>query len=231
MNFVKCSVALILISILLVIPAACEKAEVSSTPENVMVTLPAPLVDSDISIEEALLQRRTVRSYSQGALTLAQVGQILWSAQGITSSEGKRTAPSAGALYPIKVYVVIGDVEGLPPGVYLYVPASHSLVKTLDGDSRNALARTSQSEVKEAPADIVITAVYNEIMKHYGDRSYRYVHMEAGHVSQNIYLQAVSLEMGTVAIGAFDDNIVRKVLGLSPEEEPLYIMPVGKVGN
>jgi SagB-type dehydrogenase family enzyme len=231
MNLVKFSAALILIMLLLITPAACEKAGASSAPENVTISLPAPSGDSDTSIEEALLQRRSVRNYREGALTLAQVGQILWAAQGINDAGGKRTAPSAGAIYPLTVYVVIGSVEGITPGVYRYIPASHSLDKKLDGDLREALSKTSQSTVKNAPVNVVIAAVYDQIKKQYGDRGIKFTYLEAGHAAQNICLQVVALKLGTVTLGYFDDTQVKKTLGLSDNEEPLYIMPVGRTAN
>ncbi len=216
------------------LPGGCGAGDrVSPAGENGSIALPEPAYDSGISVEKALLERRSIRDYSQGALTLKQVGQLLWAAQGVTDSDGKRTAPSAGALYPLEVYAVIGNVEGVAPGVYKYRPDSHTMVKVLDGDRRKALSQAAlnQGSVSQGAIDIIITAVYERTTGKYGERGMRYVHMEAGHAAQNIYLQAVALKLGTVTIGAFDDDSVKRVLGLPDNEESLYIMPVGKTGD
>jgi len=199
---------------------------------NSSIALPEPVYESDTSIEEALLARRSIRNYREGALTLQELGQLLWAAQGITDPSGKRTAPSAGALYPLEVYVVVGDVEGLEAGVYKYRPEPHDLVKTLDGDRRKDLTRVAlnQQYITQGAIDIVITAVYERVTRKYGDRGVMYTHIEAGHAAQNICLQVASLNLGTVTIGAFENDGVKRVLGLPADEEPLYIMPVGRTG-
>ncbi len=142
-----------------------------------------------------------------------------------------RAAPSAGATYPLEVYAVVknGGVEGLDAGVYHYQPEDHSLGLLRNGDLSEELASAclGQGWVREAPLNIVITAVYARTTRRYGTRGERYVHMEVGHVGQNIYLQATAMGLGTVAVGAFYDDEVRKVLGVSEEERPLYVMPVG----
>jgi SagB-type dehydrogenase family enzyme len=197
------------------------------------IVLPEPAHDSDVSLEQALLERRSVRTFKEGALTLKQLAQLLWAAQGITDPSGKRTAPSAGALYPLEVYAVVGNVEGVPPGIYKYKPDSHTLVKVLDGDQRVALSQAAmgQPSVSQGAVDIVITAVYERITSKYGERGIRFVHLEAGHAAQNVCLQVVALKLGTVTTGAFDDDAVKKVLGISGNETPLYIMPVGRTGD
>jgi len=192
--------------------------------------LPEPRYDSDISVEEALSKRRSVREYADGYLTLQEVSQLLWAAQGITDPQGLRTAPSAGALYPLEVYLVAGDVDGLTPGVYKYRPAGHEILRVLDGDERVELARATsgQASVRDAAIDIVITAVYERTTVKYGERGVRYVHLEAGHTAQNICLQATALNLGLVTVGAFSDEQVKNVLNLPEEEQPLYIIPVGR---
>jgi len=183
-----------------------------------------------MSLEQALLARRSVRSFSNGALTLNELGQLLWAAQGITDSGGGRTAPSAGALYPLEIYVVAGNVDGLADGIYKYTPDSHSLLRVLDGDFRQALSQAamSQSSVRQGAAAIVIMAVYARVTSKYGERGTRFVHLEAGHAAQNVCLEVVALKLGTVTVGAFDDDDVKKVVGAAPDEEPLYILPVGR---
>jgi len=181
-----------------------------------------------ISVEETISKRRSVRGYKDEPLSLKEVSQLLWSASGITANWGARTAPSAGALYPLEIYLVAGRVENLKPGIYRYNPQAHSLVKIVEGDKRFALFSASlfQAPIKNAPISLVICAQYERTTRKYGERGKRYVHIEVGHVGQNIYLQAESLGLGTVAIGAFMDEPVKKVLNI--KEEPLYIMPVGR---
>jgi len=195
------------------------------------IPLPTPRFDSDTSVEEALVQRRSRRSFAPLPLSLEEVAQILWAACGVTDqSRGFRTAPSAGALYPLEVYLVVGSVESLSPGVYRYLPEAHALVKVFEGDKRRELFEVGlfQRSILEAPAVLVFTAVYERTTRKYGERGIRYVHMEVGHAAQNVYLQAETLRLGTVVIGAFQDEGVRKALRLPSGEHPLYLMPVGK---
>lgn len=191
--------------------------------------LPEVNYTSKTSVEEALSKRRSIRDYKDEPLKLTELSQLLWSSQGITSDWGGRTAPSAGAKYPLEIFAVVGKVEKLDPAVYRYIPNEHSLIKVKEEDQRNALFSASlhQSPVKEAPVVIVVTAIYQRTMQKYGERGIRYVHIEVGHVCQDIYLQAESLNLGIVEIGAFEDEKVKKVLNLK-DEEPLAIMPVGK---
>ncbi|MBC7237377.1 MAG: SagB/ThcOx family dehydrogenase [Chloroflexi bacterium] len=194
-----------------------------------LVLLPEPHVMGKISLEEALSARRSIRDYADDPLSLAELAQLLWAAQGITDPRGYRTAPSAGATYPLELYVVVGRVEGLAAGIYHYLPDGHALARVASGDRRAALAGVAlgQSWIEEAPVDLVLAAVYERTMQRYGARGRQYVHMEAGHAAQNVYLQAVTLNLGTVVVGAFHDEGVRDVLGLPKEQQPLYIMPVG----
>jgi SagB-type dehydrogenase family enzyme len=196
-----------------------------------MIKLPEIVQESDTSIEKALLKRRSVRSYKDSPLTLAEVSQLLWAAQGITSPRGLRTAPSAGALYPLEIYVIAGNVNDLPDGIYNYRPLKHELVTIVKGDKRNELcnAARGQSSIRTAAAVIVFSAVYERITMKYGNRGIKYVHIETGHAAQNVFLQAVSLNLGTVVIGAFFDDVVTEVLTMPDGEQPLYIMPVGRM--
>ena len=194
-----------------------------------IISLPEPRHSSGTSVEEALLKRRSVRSYRAEPLTLAQLSQLLWAAQGITTPRGFRTAPSAGALYPLEVYVVVGNVSGLESGVYRYRPEHHDLTLVALGDKRAALAAAALGQVwiRRAPIDIVFSAVYERTTKKYGLRGAQYVHMEVGHAAENVYLQAVALNLGTCVIGAFYDGGVQKVIQMPDSEQPLYIMSVG----
>ncbi len=193
------------------------------------IILPQPRYDSKVSVEEALSNRRSIRSYKDQPITLKELSQLLWAAQGITEKLGGRTAPSAGAKYPLEVFVVVGKVEGLEQGIYRYDPEDHSVIGFKRGDLRENLTKAAigQPCIKNAPVDIVVTGVYSRTMEKYGERANRYVHMEVGHACQNIYLQAEALNLGTVVIGSFHDNDVAELLKLK-EEKPLAIMPVGK---
>jgi SagB-type dehydrogenase family enzyme len=202
----------------------------STTPPSDALPLPEPAYDGDVSVEAALRERRSVRDYAARPLTLAEVGQLLWAAQGITGDNQRyRTAPSAGALYPLELYVVAGDVRDLDPGVYRYRPAGHALEPIAGGDVRPALAGAAleQTWVEEGAVVLVVAGVYERTTQKYGERGRQYVHMEAGHAAQNVYLQAAALELGTVAVGAFRDDEVQRVVGLAPDEVPLYLLPVG----
>jgi SagB-type dehydrogenase family enzyme len=236
-NFWICLVIVSIISI--TFAYGCGKAPTTSTPaytpsteqqENVM-KLPEPRYDSDVSLEESLLQRRSIRSYTGQPLALQEVSQLLWASQGITDPTGFRAAPSAGALYPLEIYVVVGDVQGLSSGVYHYEPEDHQLVKLMDGDKRAELASAAlgQSSVKEGAVDFVFTGVYERTTTKYGDRGIKYVHMEVGHAAQNLCLQATAMGLGAVTIGAFYDEQITGLLNLPEKEKPLYIIPVGKL--
>jgi SagB-type dehydrogenase family enzyme len=188
------------------------------------IALPTPLASGAMSLEEALARRRSVRDFAATPLTLTELGQLLWAAQGITSQDGRRTAPSAGALYPLELYAVTAEA------VYYYEPGGHRLSVHLAGDRRPELyaAALSQATVLEAPAVLVIAAVVERTERKYGaERSPRYVHLEAGHAAQNILLQAVALDLGAVPIGAFYDNQVQQALALPADHQPLYLIPAG----
>jgi SagB-type dehydrogenase family enzyme len=195
------------------------------------IVLPEPGRESEISVEEALWERRSVREYKDEPLTIADVSQMVWAAQGVTRKGGKRTAPSAGAKYPTELYVVSGDVEGLVAGVYKYVPDDHKLLRVAEGDKREELSEVAlgQESVRNGKAVLVITSVFERVTEKYGDKGVQYSYMEAGHVAQNVYLQAVALDLGTVSVGGFDVEGVIRVVGLADDERPMYLMPMGKV--
>ena len=196
-----------------------------------IIKLPEPRYKSKISLERALLKRRSIREYRNEPLSLAEISQLLWSAQGITDAKlGSRTAPSAGAMYPLEIYVVAGNIDGLAAGVYKHKPNEHELQRIAEGDKRDELYELAlgQSWIKDAPAVIIFCAVFERTTGKYGERGIRYVYMEAGHAAQNVYLQAVTLGLGTVTVGAFEDEGVKKLLQLGEKEQSLYLMPVGK---
>jgi SagB-type dehydrogenase family enzyme len=196
------------------------------------VRLPKARTESDVSLERTLLKRRSVRSYKNEPITLEELGQLLWAAQGITIThpEGLRTAPSAGALYPLELYVAAGRVEGLAQGVYRYDPHKHTLRPVAEGDLRAALsaAALGQDPVKKGAAVLVFSGVHRRTTIKYGGRGVRYVHIEVGHAAQNVCLQAEALGLGALTVGAFDDAKVHSLLKMGDGEEPLYLMPVGK---
>ncbi|HSR32447.1 MAG TPA: SagB/ThcOx family dehydrogenase [Anaerolineae bacterium] len=221
-------VVLVLVSGLL----ACDQNHASGTPRAEPATsipLPQPVLTGQTSLEELLARRRSVREFDNEPLTAADLGQLLWAAQGITNSRGFRTAPSAGALYPLELYVA--TVEG----VFHYDPHNHQLLVTSHSDARMDLyqAALSQEPVRQAPAVFIVTAIYERTAQKYGDeRTPRYVHLEAGHAAQNLLLEAVALGLGAVPIGAFYDEAIQKALGLPTDHTPLYLIPVGhKVGT
>ena len=197
-----------------------------------VMKLPEPKLVGDASLEKAIYHRRTMRSFDGKALTLKQCSQIFWAAQGITEPGGfKRAAPSAGALYPMDVYGVIGNncIEKLHAGVYHYTPAGHTLSLVQEGDKRKDVAEASlwQMWMAHAPLTLVITAEYSRIMVKYGQRGIRYAMIEAGHIGQNIFLQAAALGIAAGIVGAFEDQEIIRVLGIGKTHEPLLIMPVG----
>jgi SagB-type dehydrogenase family enzyme len=195
-----------------------------------LVALPQPIVDGRVSLEATLARRRSVRSFTDDALDLGAVSQLVWAAQGTAHAEGHRTTPSAGALYPLELYVVAGRVEGLTAGVYRYRPRRHQLERVTAGDQRDevAAAASSQPWVAEAPVIAVVTAVYERTTRKYGERGVQYVHVETGHAVQSLCLEAVALDLGTTMVGAFEDAQLKRALGLPPEHRPIAIVPVGR---
>ena len=204
------------------------------------IELPVPSLDGTESLEKVLSKRRSIRKYSEDSLSLSEISQILWAAQGITQKNEEtpsirlsehRTAPSAGALYPIELYIAVARVSGLSLGLYQYNPQQHAMIKVLVGDRRADISNAAlkQSAIKKAAVNIIITGVYNRTAKKYGKRAERYVQIESGAVCQNIYLQSYALGLGTVYIGAFKDDSLKATLNIPEEEYPLGIMPIGKI--
>ncbi|WP_048147809.1 SagB/ThcOx family dehydrogenase [Palaeococcus ferrophilus] len=190
------------------------------------IELPAPRLKGEMSLEEAINLRKSVRTYRNEPLTMIQLSQLLWAAYGM-NVWGKRTSPSAGACYPFEIYVVVSNVEGLNPGLYHYKGREHAIELVREGELSGPLAKAclDQEHIERAPVSIVVVAHYERTTRRYGERGYRYVHIDAGHMGQNIYLQATALGLGTVAVGAFRDEEVREVLNVPGD--PLYIFPVG----
>ena len=216
-----------LILAILVLPPICvmeRSALAQGKSGGETFKLPPPRHDSEVSIEKALLERRSIRSYQEEPLTLKDLSQILWAAQGITEPKrGLRAAPSPRAAYLLEVYVLPGDVTNLPMGLYRYQPEGHELIKIADGDKKAELFKAAgQAPIKNAPVALVIAGLSEKT------QNPAWMYLEAGHAAENVYLQSVSLKLGTVAMGGFKEDEVRKVLNLSEKERVLYIMPIGK---
>jgi SagB-type dehydrogenase family enzyme len=198
------------------------------------IALPSPSYKGTVSVEEALKARRTHRSFQSRPLTLKKFSQILWAAYGVTAQHyGSflKTAPSAGALYPLDIYGVVGEggVETLSPGVYHFRPENHAIELVKQGDLRAEVARQAlqQMWMAKAPLMLVITGEYNRSSIKYGPRGVTYTHIEAGHVGQNIFLQAEAIGLKAGIVGAFNNQQIIRAMGLSTSHDPLLIMPVG----
>jgi len=210
-------------------------------PEGPVIVLPQPRLSSDVSVEEAMQNRRSIRCYDDSPLTITEISQLLWSGYGLTYQVenppdflrgGLRTAPSAGALYPLELYLVVRNVTDLDPGIYWYKSETHELM-CIEGEDcweEFSSAGFDQLHFETAAAAIVYSAVFERCSEKYGDRGReRYVCMDLGHSAENVYLQAYALNIGTCAIGSFSDLALKQVIGMPRAEVPLYIMPLGKV--
>lgn len=224
---------LLLVATLLLFLISKDKNNFSTTMNSPQINLPSPSFKGNVSVEEALLKRRSIRNYTDQPLTLEQVSQLLWAAYGVTKKIGNvllKTAPSAGATYPLEIYVMVGNVVGLEPGIYKYNPENHTIKLHLSGDLRQQVTKAclSQTMISRAPISIIYAAVYERTTVRYGQRGReRYVPMDVGHSAQNVYLQATAMGLGTCAVGAFDDAELAAVVKLPDKEEPIYLMPVG----
>lgn len=205
-------------------------AQAVSTGEDDGLTLSAPSLAGPLPLEQALQRRRSRRGFRAEPLALADVAQFLWAAQGRTDDAGHRTAPSAGALYPLELSLVAGRVDGLAPGVYRYRPDEHALRRAGSGDRRAAVAACTRGQawVADAPCLLVIAAAPQRTRQRYGERADRFVALEAGAAAQNVGLQAAARGWATVLVGAFDEARLRDAVGLEGEREPLALMPIGR---
>lgn len=200
----------------------------SAAPPAATVELPKPELEGRLTLEQALAARRSTREFAPGELALAEVAQLMWAAQGITGERGKRTAPSARAVYPLEVYVVANRVGGLEPGPYRYDPQAHALV-AVAGEGRDAVAAATarQAFVAEAPLVVIVAGDSVLAAENFGARAERWTAMETGFVVQDVYLQATALGLGTVMVGGFLDAPLRAV-GLRSGRVPYAVMPVGR---
>ena len=189
------------------------------------IKLPLPILDGTLSVEKALSERRSVRVYKPEALSMAEVSQILWSAQGVTeSAKGLRTAPSPRGMFLLQIYLVTGNVTGLPAGLYQYQPKGHELIKVAEGDKKGDLFKVvAQPAINSAPAALIIAGIPER-----STANPAWIYLEAGHAAENVYLQATSLKLGTVSIAGFKPEDAKRALTLPEKEQPIYIMPFGK---
>ena len=198
------------------------------------IALPGPRLKGELSLEEVILRRRSTREFSSRTITKSQLSQFLWACQGIRKGY-YRTVPSAGATYPLEVFLLLGEggVESLDGGVYRYVPKEHFIIHHLPGDLRKRLcsACLEQDFIRRAPLSLVVCSEYSRTTASYGERGVRYVHMEVGHLGQNLALQGEALGLCSVMVGAFRDEDVSRVLNLPVELKPLYVVPVGHAGG
>jgi len=217
--------AILVALVVAVLAGAAYLACADNPPADDPAGLPAAQTEGGMTLRASLAARRSVRAVQGDALTPAQIAQLCWAAQGVTDARrGFRTAPSAGATFPLEVYVVTAA------GVGRYDPAAHGMIAHLDGDRRARLraAALNQGFIEQAPATFVIAGVVSRTARRYGDRAQRYVWMEVGHAAQNLLLQAAALDLGAVPVGAFDDAAVADVLDLPAGHAPVYLIPVGQ---
>jgi SagB-type dehydrogenase family enzyme len=225
-------VAIFLMPFFSIKKAMAGKADGTTGRKERQMNLPKPRLKGEVSVEQAIKHRRTIRSYLSKSLTLGHLSQIFWAGQGITGDRGyKRSAPSGGALYPMDIYAIVGDngVKGLKAAIYHYDPHKHAALLITEGDFRKDVARSSLSQMwmAEAHLNLVITSEYSRITSNYGTRGERYAMIEAGHIAQNIFLQAEALGLRAGIVGAFDDEDVNRIMKINRSHEPLLILPVG----
>ena len=203
----------------------------SPTASTGSIGLTEPRTDGGISVEKALLERRSIRSFTSEPLTLADISQLCWAAQGVTDDKGHRTSPSAMATYPLELYLLAGNVTGLPDGVYHYSPQGHNLTVISEGDLIPELFNTSMAGKedwrKSAPAVFIVTGVFDRINKIPGQDLSRFVYVEAGTASENLLLEVVSLDLAATYTAGFDENKTEEYLRLASGETPIAIIPVG----
>lgn len=193
------------------------------------IALPPRRKTGAASLQSCIRHRRSVRSFRDRSLSTDDLGQLLWAAQGSTGADGRRSVPSAGALYPLELYAVVGQVTELASGVYRYLPTSDEILLVAHGLQREKLAEAARGQdwIATAAAIVCIAAVFNRTTVRYGARGRGYVYMEAGHAAQNVMLQTVELGLGTTMVGAFNDETVARLLHLGADETPLCLLPVG----
>jgi len=218
------------IGLIFLVFAASENIGYSKYDPSKAIALPEPRFDGGISVEKALKERRSIRGFKEKSITLDDISQLLWASQGITDDKGHRTAPSAMARYPLEIYLLAGNISGLPAGIYHYSPQGHNLTVIAEGDKIGELFNTPVGQVdwrNDAPAIFVITGVFERMNKIPGQDLSRFVYIEAGAAAENLLLEVVSLGLGSTYTASFDANKIETLLGLSQGEEPIGVLPVG----
>jgi len=221
---------LAVVGLIFLVLAAPENIGHSKYDPSKVIALPEPRFDGGISVEKALKERRSIRSFEEKAVALEDISQLLWASQGITDDKGHRTAPSAMARYPLEIYLLAGNISGLPAGVYHYSPQGHNLTIIAEGNKIDELFNTPIGQVdwrNDAPAIFVITGVFERMNKIPGQDLSRFVYIEAGTAAENLLLEVVSLGLASTYTASFDANKIRTLLELSQGEEPIGVLPVG----
>jgi SagB-type dehydrogenase family enzyme len=197
--------------------------------EGGRIALPPAASKGGMALEACLAARRSVREYAEAPLSLEDLSQLLWAMQGVTGLGGLRTCPSAGAIYPLRTYVLAAQVTGAPAGLFVYDPDGHALDALWRGDRRKPLSAAAfgQECVGEAPVAVVLASDYRRIVRELGERGRYLTHVEAGHAGQSFLLQAAARGLGAIGLGRFDPDIVASLLGLPDDEEPLYLLLAG----
>lgn len=221
-----------IVGLIILAVAALALSDNSKTDASGVVKLPAPRTDGGISVEKALSERRSIRSFKNGSLTIDEISQLLWAAQGITDDKGHRTSPSAMASYPLEIYLLAGNVTELPAGVYHYSPEGHNISTVALGNKIPELFGTPMNGKTDwrasAPAIFIVTGVFERVNKVPGQDLSRFVHVEAGTASENLLLEVVSLGLGATYTAGFDENKTRECLGLADGQDPIAVIPVGR---
>jgi len=212
------------------VPSALREPRAKSSP-SLRIALPSPSMDGGLSLQACLRQRRSVRDYSEQPLTLQQVSQLLWAAMGVTTPAGLRTAPSAGAVFPVRAHVVAANVDGVPAGFYTYDADRHELSLLAKGDKRRRLekAAADQQCVGQCAMVVVLTGYYRRLLREFGEGGRKLAGMEAGHIGQNFCLQATALGLGAIGVCKFDPTSVKMLLPIPQDEEPIYLLLAGCV--
>jgi len=210
-------------------PAFAQPVQPAGSTATPAIALPAPKTDGTFSLEKALHERRSLRGPAETPLTLEEIGQLCWAAQGVTDEKGHRTAPSAMAAYPLELYVLAGSVTGLAPGGYHYEPAQHALTPRTGGPQLVDFEQQAvgQGWTAKVPAIFVISGSTAK-MTRMRDRAAQFMWVEAGLAAQGFFLEATALGLGSTYVGGFDPAAARTALGLAEGEEVLAVLPVGR---
>jgi SagB-type dehydrogenase family enzyme len=213
-----------------VAPRSLRSGRAAGAP-SLKVALPEVVLAGEATLRRTLETRRSTREYSEAPLQLQQVASLLWAAQGITSPGGLRTAPSAGAIYPLRGYFLSFRVEGLPAGFYGFAVDTRALTMLTRGDKQAHLVKacSDQQCVQECAAALLLTAWYGRVRREFGALAEKLVAIEAGHIGQNWHLQAAALGLGSISLGNFDATAVKMLLPIPQDEEPVYLLLAGQV--